>query len=138
MKIAQYLLLLSVGVWIAWIDLRTHKIPNVLLLIFAGLATSCHILKPSTAGVAIACAVVFAIFIIPISLITSRSLGAGDAKFIILLALLIGRGSQTLSALIIGSLFALLHMSFESIRQRELVRSIPFAPSLVIGALLAL
>ena len=138
MKIAQYLLLLSVGVWIAWIDLRTHKIPNVLLLIFAGLATSCHILKPNTAGVAIACAVVFAIIIIPISLITSRSLGAGDAKFIILLALLIGRGSQTLSALIIGSLFALLHMSFESIRQRELVRSIPFAPSLVIGALLAL
>jgi Flp pilus assembly protein protease CpaA len=136
MTIARYVVLLTLGMWIAWVDLRSRRIPNSLLLIMLGLSTFIYVFNIHQIVSAVLTLVIFALLLLPISLIRSRSLGAGDSKLILVLAVLLGRGDRMMSALICASFAALIQISFTYIKSRRWPGAIPFAPALICGALL--
>lgn len=137
MTIFRYAILLSFGLWISWIDLRVRKIPNILLLAMSAAALIGYGFHRHQLVAALGCAFFFAIFTIPIALLRSRSLGAGDSKLIIVLALLLGRGAHMVSDLMLATIIGSIHILILYIAEKKMPRSIPFAPALVIGALLA-
>jgi Flp pilus assembly protein protease CpaA len=86
---------------------------------------------------ALMAALIFAVILLPLTLIRMRSLGAGDSKLILVLAMLLGSGDRTVSALIFASCFALIQIALIYLRSRHWPKSIPFAPALIFGALLS-
>ena len=137
MTISRYLILLTIGIWIAWIDLRTRRIPTSLLLVMLGLSSTLYIFDIHVMPKALVAALIFAILLVPLSLLRVRSLGAGDSKLILVLAILLGSGDRTVSALIFASCFALIQIALIYLRSRQWPKSIPFAPALIFGALLS-
>lgn len=138
MNIFRYLLLGTLGAWIAWVDLKDQRIPHLLLAPFAGATLIGYLFHLHLLPISLITAFIFSIFIIPISLLRSRSLGAGDSKLIIALAFLLGRGELMIDALSIATILGLIQIGFLSIRDRRIPRSIPFAPALIAGAIIAL
>lgn len=137
MTTIRYAVLLSLGSWIAWVDFRTRRIPNSLLLTMAVFTLAGYAFHSKLIFGAFGCALVFAIFTLPISLLRKRSLGGGDSKLIVMLAFLLGRGAHMMSGLILATIFGAFHILILAMRDRHLPRGIPFAPALIIGALLS-
>jgi leader peptidase (prepilin peptidase) / N-methyltransferase len=137
MAISRYLILSTVGLWISWVDLRTRRIPHSLLFAMLALTILLYLFNPRAIQQALLAALIFTIVLLPISLMRSRSLGGGDTKLIILLALLLGSGDRMITALFFASIFALVYLPVYYLRDRSLPRSIAFAPALVCGALLS-
>lgn len=137
MTIFRYSLLLTFGLWICWVDLRTRRIPNQLLLAMVSITLFGYGFHRHPALAAIGCAFFFALVTLPIALLRTRSLGAGDSKLIIVLALLLGRGAHMLSALMLSTIIGAVHILILYFHEKRMPRSIPFAPALFIGALLS-
>jgi len=137
MTISRYLILLTLGIWISWIDLRTRRIPNSLLLTMLGLSSALYIFNIHVMAKAFVAALIFGLLLVPLTVIRMRSLGAGDSKLILVLAILLGSGDRTVSALIFASFFALIQIALIYLRSRQWPKSIPFAPALTFGALLS-
>ena len=136
MTIFRYILLGSLGSAIAVSDLRTRRIPNLLIAGLLAASAGMYIVHPHAFAAAIGSSIFFAIFVIPIALLRSRSLGAGDSKLIIVLAFLLGRGANVLTSLLIACGLGLLQILFIGAIKQKLPRSIPFAPALILGAIL--
>ena len=137
MTFFRYGVLLSLGLWISWIDLRVRKSPNVLLLTMTAATLVGYGFHRQQLAGALGCALFFALFSVPFAIFRSRTLGAGDSKLIVVLALVLGRGSHMLSDLMLATCIGTLHILILYIAQKKMPRSIPFAPALIIGALLA-
>ena len=137
MTISRYLILLTLGIWISWIDLRTRRIPNSLLLTMLGLSSALYIFNIHVMAKAFVAALIFGLLLVPLTVIRMRSLGAGDSKLILVLAILLGSGDRTVSALVFASCFALIQIALIYLRSRHWPKSIPFAPALIFGALLS-
>jgi len=138
LTIARIVTLLTIGVALAWSDLRTRRIPNKGIALFTLASVATYIFKPSQFLVAVVCAILFAILLFPISLLRHKGLGGGDIKLIIVLALLLGRGSNIVTMLTLASLFAAVHLIIDWVRLQTRPKSIAFAPALIAGALLSL
>jgi len=138
LTIARIVTLLTIGVALAWSDLRTRRIPNKGIALFTLASVATYIFKPSQFLVAAVCAILFAIVLFPISLLRHKGLGGGDIKLIIVLALLLGRGSNIVTMLTLASIFAAVHLIIDWVRLQTRPKSIAFAPALIAGALLSL
>jgi len=138
LTIARIVTLLTIGVALAWSDLRTRRIPNKGIALFTLASVETYIFKPSQFLVAAVCAILFAILLFPISLLRHKGLGGGDIKLIIVLALLLGRGSNIVTMLTLASIFAAVHLIIDWVRLQTRPKSIAFAPALIAGALLSL
>ena len=136
--IASIVTLLTIGLVLAWSDLRTRRIPNNGIAIFTLASAAIYIFKPSQLYVAVVCAILFAILLFPISLLRHKGLGGGDIKLIIALALLLGKVSNIVAMLTLASLFAAIHLTIDWVRLQIRPNSIAFAPALIAGALLSL
>jgi len=138
LTIARIVTLLTIGVALAWSDLRTRRIPNKGIALFTLASVATYIFKPSQFLVAAVCAILFAILLFPISLLRHKGLGGGDIKLIIVLALLLGRGSNIVTMLTLASILAAVHLIIDWVRLQTRPKSIAFAPALIAGALLSL
>ena len=131
LRLALYLLL---GLPIAWIDLRSHRIPNrlnaalTLGLIFTSLLGNISITKPARSSLLLASLLLLLYLAIP------GSIGAGDIK----LALSVGWFSYPISPLLtltLASCSGLLYGLFLWIATGKRPPSIPFAPFLILAGL---
>ena len=138
LTIARIVTLLTIGVALAWSDLRTRRIPNKGIALFTLASVATYIFKPSQFLVAAVCAILFAILLFPISLLRHKGLGGGDIKLSIVLALLLGRGSNIVAMLTLASILAAVHLIIEWVRLQTRPKAIAFAPALIAGALLSL
>ena len=138
LTIARIATLLTIGIALAWSDLRTRRIPNKGIALFTLASVATYIFKPSQFLVAALCAILFAILLFPISLLRHKGLGGGDIKLIIVLALLLGRGANIVTMLTLASFFAAVHLIIDWARLQTRPKSIAFAPALIAGALLSL
>jgi len=138
LTIARIVTLLTIGLVLAWSDLRTRRIPNKGIALFTLASAAIYIFKPSQLYVAVVCAILFAMLLFPISLLRHKGLGGGDIKLIIALALLLGKGSNIVAMLTLASLFAAIHLIIDWVRLQIRPNSIAFAPALIAGALLSL
>jgi leader peptidase (prepilin peptidase)/N-methyltransferase len=135
MNILRFSILLTLGLWAAWIDIKSRRIPNPILLAIFCISLFAYAFHPKLLIPALLSAIIFSFFLLPIALFRSRSLGAGDVKFIIVLAFLLGRGALVASGLLIASLVGALQILILYVSRRRWPKSIPFAPALLIGAL---
>jgi len=130
---AQLILLLALGLPIAFIDVKTHRIPNHLLVsCLAGTLAlrlvfdRSHLLHSLEVGVS---AILFSAILF---LITRRRIGMGDLKLISVLGFVLADYQRGVFAwfatLILGLVTALFYRK----------RTIPFAPALILGALLTI
>ena len=121
----------------AIIDLRTHRIPNLLLL-FAFLI---HLLFARLDGLnhrggAIAFLVALILVVAPISgPWIMRNFGMGDVKLLVYLIWSIGAGMNWIAFLLAIGLSSLLLNGVLKLLRRSLDQSLPFAPFLGVGAL---
>jgi prepilin signal peptidase PulO-like enzyme (type II secretory pathway) len=102
-----------------------------------GLSTALYIFNIHVMPKALLAALIFALFLVPLTVIRMRSLGVGDSKLILVLAILLGSGDRTVSALIFASCFAVIQIALIYLRSHRWPKSIPFAPALIFGALLS-
>jgi Flp pilus assembly protein protease CpaA len=138
LTIARIVTLLTIGLVLAWSDLVTRRIPNKGIALFTVASAAVYSFNPSQFVVAVVCAILFAILLFPISMLRHKGLGGGDIKLIIVLALLLGRGSNIVAMLTLASLFAAVHLTIDWVRLQTRPKSIAFAPALIAGALLSL
>jgi Flp pilus assembly protein protease CpaA len=108
-------LLATLGVWIAWVDIKERRIPHLLLASFLVASLISYIFQPRLFLASLATALVLAILIVPLSLIRSRVSRRGDSKLIIALALLLGRGERIIGALLAATFIGLVQISLLSI-----------------------
>jgi len=137
MHFCQFILLITFGVPMTIIDIRRRIIPNYLVLTFFVATIAIYLFHRDKFVGAIISAIICALFLLPITLLRHRSLGAGDTKLMIGIALLLGRGDQAILAFLVAAVIALIQVAYLSIRDRRWVRSIAFAPALIMGAILA-
>ncbi len=138
MNLNRYLLLVIFGLPISFVDFWSRRIPNQLVALLAIGGLLSYLAEPSAFLPAVICSILFAVILIPISLLRSGGLGAGDIKLIIVLALILGRGADILTALMVASLLGLVHIAAVAIFTRRVSRSIAFGPWLIVGALAAI
>ena len=142
MTLFRYLDLLIFGSFIALSDVRSRRIPNRMLASFALITVIGYSLAPKELMIACASALVFALILLPLYLLSVRKkglgMGGGDVKLIVVLALVLGRGDRALGALLLASLIGLVQIIALSIKNRHFLTQIPFGPALIVGSLLAL
>ena len=139
-QLSQLAIYLGLGLPIAWIDLRTHRIPNRLSAalasgtVFTSLISNNSISSATRSGLSLAGALLAIFLLIP------GSIGAGDIK----LAFSVGWfASPTPIPLILaiasstGLLFALSRWFISTVREKpaKIGQAIPFAPFLLLGGL---
>lgn len=145
--IASVLAYLYFGLRLAWIDARTHVLPNRLmfpwakwaaaLLVVAGLA---HGAPDRVFGALAGGVVLFGAYLL-LHLVQRNGMGMGDVKLAFVLGLYLGFVSWwhvlwgTLLAFVLGSLFALGGMIAGKMGRKS---AIPFGPFMIVGALVAL
>ena len=129
------------------VDLAEKRLPNA--VIFPTLAAVAVLLVPATwasgewialVWAAIGSAAMFAVYFV-LALISPSSMGMGDVKLALVIGLLLGWfGLNTwliglLAAFIVGGVIALVALALRRVTLRG---SIPFGPSMLAGALIAL
>lgn len=134
-----YSILIILLITIAWIDLKTKKIPNILVIIggvlglISMLINSDVTILDSTVG-----AIIISSILIAISLITKGAIGMGDAKIFFFIGLFLGFWTSisvfTLSILVSG-LISLVLLMFGVVKRKT---TIPFAPFIFISAFLVI
>ena len=130
---SQLILLVVCGLPLATSDIRSRRIPNRTLLIMFATSELCrlifdprhffHVQEVGLAALGLSCV---------LYLLSGRKIGMGDLKLIVVLGVVIGDFQRGFFAWFIA-LFAALVTALIS---RS--KSIPFAPALIVGALLAL
>jgi len=137
-EIPFHLVVASLVLLIAAItDLRTRRIPNLLLLF----AFPIHLLFACIDGLnhrggAIAFLVAFILVVVPISgPWIMRNFGMGDVKLLVYLIWSIGAGMNWIAFLLAIGLSSLLLIGVQRVLRRSLAQSLPFAPFLGVGAL---
>ena len=141
--------ILAVGCPAIWIDTRTHRIPNLLVLATLAAACAVQIGLNGAAGIAAALggAIVGLLFLLPLHL--AGAMGAGDVKFMGALGALLGPASAVLAGaltLIAGAGLALATIAWrrrlkycapQDDTASPLCARIPYAAAIVTGALAA-
>ncbi len=132
-----YAVLSVLLITIAWIDIKTKKIPNALVIIGVILGLiSMFINKDITIYSSILGAVIISGILIVLSLITKGAIGMGDAKVFFFIGLFLGLPASIsvfiFSILISGIISALL-LIFRVVNRKT---AIPFAPFIFISTLL--
>ena len=123
--------LLLTAPWIIISDINSRRIPNLSLLVLWVLIEISDFGDSWRTQLALhELAVSLLVGGILINLVTRESIGMGDVKLISLIGLMIGRTNLVLEGLTYS---AILGLFWVAIARK---RSIPFAPSLIIGALL--
>lgn len=145
--VAVHLALLGIGGWLIVIDLRTHRLPNrivlptggaLLLLMLAEAAVTGDPQRLFRAGVGM---LLLGGFYAVLRLASREGLGGGDVKLAAVIGLLLGWHSW--HALVIGAgsafpLGALYAMGLMALRKAEHSTRIAFGPWMVIGAVLGI
>ena len=141
MTTLRFLILLIFGILISIHDIRTRKIPNASLGIFAIASLAIYLRAPSQILSALLSAAIVAILLLPILFFRRDSesgIGGGDIKLIIVLTLLLGKGGALIAALIVALFVAGFQIGLLSLIRRRFARTLAFAPALFLGALLAI
>ena len=141
MTTLRFLILLIFGILISIHDIRTRKIPNSSLGIFAIASLAIYLRAPGQILSALLSAAIVAILLLPILFFRRDSesgIGGGDIKLIIVLALLLGKGGALIAALIVALFVAGFQIGLLSLIRRRFARTLAFAPALFLGALLAI
>ena len=141
MTTLRFLILLIFGILISIHDIRTRKIPNASLGIFAIASLAIYLRAPGQILSALLSAAIVAILLLPILFFRRDSesgIGGGDIKLIIVLALLLGKGGALIAALIVALFVAGFQIGLLSLIRRRFARTLAFAPALFLGALLAI
>lgn len=141
MTTLRFLILLIFGILISIHDIRTRKIPNASLGIFAIASLAIYLRAPGQILSALLSAAIVAILLLPILFFRRDSesgIGGGDIKLIIVLTLLLGKGGALIAALIVALFVAGFQMGLLSLIRRRFARTLAFAPALFLGALLAI
>ena len=139
--------ILVVGCPAIWIDTRTHRIPNILVVATLVAACAVQIGSNGVPGLAAALggAIVGLVFLLPLYL--SGAMGAGDVKFMAALGALLGPRAAILAGaltLIAGSGLALAIVAWgrrpsgpgpQGDVAGALATRVPYAAAIVIGAL---
>lgn len=133
----QIALLLVFGLPISVSDFCRHIIPNRALLVFAG-SICVQILIKQNLVEHLVFALKVLIFLAIFQWITAGVMGMGDAKYLLLLALLIGSGPLYLRGLLFSALVAVVTSLVYFIYGRSLNIDIPLAPSFTLGFALGL
>ncbi len=112
-------------------DIKSRRIPNLALLVLWALTEISHIGESwrtqfDSHGLAIS----LLLGGVLVNLVTQDAIGMGDVKLISLIGLMIGRTDFVVEALTYSAILGLIWVAVAR------KRSIPFAPSLIIGALL--
>ncbi len=120
---------------ISWIDIKTKKIPNILVIIgvILGLISiffnnDINIYSSMLGAAVLSSALIF------ISLITKGALGMGDAKIIFVIGLFLGLRtsfSVLLLSIMISGIISLFLLIFRVVKRKT---TIPFAPFILISA----
>lgn len=130
--------LLSVFLVISYVDWKTQKIPNVLLLPLGALILFLVLLQPGTAWMRLAGAVFAFVPFALVSILHPHQLGGGDIKLVTLLGLLFGFPNIVwvlLVAVLSGGAVALTMLLT---KKGNLKTELPYAPFLCFGALVVL
>ena len=141
MTTLRFLILLIFGILISIHDIRTRKIPNASLGIFAIASLAIYLRAPGQILSALLSATIVAILLLPVLFFRRDSesgIGGGDIKLIIVLTLLLGKGGALIAALIVALFVAGFQIGLLSLIRRRFTRTLAFAPALFIGALLAI
>ncbi len=141
MTTLRFLILLIFGILISIHDIRTRKIPNASLGIFAIASLAIYLRAPGQILSALLSAAIVAILLLPILFFRRDSesgIGGGDIKLIIVLTLLLGKGGALIAALIVALFVAGFQIGLLSLIRRRFARTLAFAPALFLGALLAI
>jgi leader peptidase (prepilin peptidase)/N-methyltransferase len=141
MTTLRFLILLIFGILISIHDIRTRKIPNASLGIFAIASLAIYLRAPGQILSALLSVAIVAILLLPILFFRRDSesgIGGGDIKLIIVLALLLGKGGALIAALIVALFVAGFQIGLLSLIRRRFTRTLAFAPALFLGALLAI
>jgi len=131
--VLTYSLFLPIVLWISYVDILEHRIPNRSLLLLWSLI-ELHLASHSRNSE------VYAHLFALISLATALTLyftirgaiGMGDIKLFSLIALL----THSIQLLVAGLLLACISAGLWAVISRK--KTLPFAPSLLLGSLLAL
>jgi leader peptidase (prepilin peptidase)/N-methyltransferase len=146
-ELPAYLLLAAVAVLLTAVDLRHRLLPNRVVLPAIGAGAVLLTVAAAAEGVwsdllraGLAAGVLFAVFLV-LALISPRSLGMGDVKLAALVGLFLGWLSW--GAVIVGAaagfvVQALVALALLAARRIGLRGELPFGPSMLIGALLAI
>ena len=136
--------ILAVGCPAIWIDARTNRIPNVLVLAALLMACAIQLLLNGTAGIiaALGGAAVGLAFLLPLHL--AGAMGAGDVKFMAALSALLGTEAAIVAGaltLIAGAALAVVLVTWRLRPTRDArlpapVR-VPYAAAIVAGACVA-
>ncbi len=140
MTTLRFLILLIFGILISIHDIRTRKIPNASLGIFAIASLAIYLRAPGQILSALLSATIVAILLLPVLFFRRDSesgIGGGDIKLIIVLTLLLGKGGALIAALIVALFVAGFQIGLLSLIRRRFTRTLAFAPALFLGALLA-
>lgn len=139
---AAFVMSAAVGVWLTVIDVRTHRLPNAIVLSALGvtillLAASCLFGAPWGALLrALAAGAVLFVFFLALRVIGRGAMGGGDVKLAALMGVLLGWVGW--SAVAVGVLVAfvlggLVGVILLATRRASRATRIPFGPFLVAG-----
>ncbi|KRC61905.1 hypothetical protein ASE14_14065 [Agromyces sp. Root81] len=128
------------------VDLAEKRLPNA--VVFPALGAVAVLLVPATWATGIwmtlvwalvGCAAMFAVYFV-LALISPSSMGMGDVKLALVIGLLLGWFGLSawlvglLAAFVVGGVIALIALALKRVTLRG---SIPFGPSMLVGALVA-
>lgn len=129
------------GLFAAYVDIRTKLIPNRLIVVSISLLLIlCLVIDRSSLAFRLLFATSVFLLLMSLNLLSKNKFGMGDVKLISIIAfsyLPIGSWIVLIVACVTGIVFALLHNVFHK-RKYFIIKGIPFAPFLCIGMAIAL
>ncbi|MGB4137897.1 MAG: A24 family peptidase [Microbacterium sp.] len=144
--LSALLIFAAAAVVLAVVDVAEHRLPNVVVGPLLGVLAAALILAAALSGqwprllwAFGGCAAMFAVYLL-LALVSPRSMGMGDVKLAAPIGLLLGWFGLTvwlsglLAAFLCGGVVAVLMLA---LRRTTMRGSLPFGPSMLLGALLA-
>ncbi|MFY9711918.1 MAG: A24 family peptidase [Microbacterium sp.] len=142
-----HLALLGVGVWLLVIDVRTHRLPNRIVLPTLAALPALVIIEALLTGQvrsligAVLGMLILGGFYAALRLVSREGMGGGDVKLAAVIGLVLGwHGWQAFavgaaSAFVLGALYALVLMA---LRRADRSTRIAFGPWMIVGAVLGI
>ncbi len=121
----------------ALVDLKTRLIPNLLLLIVVMVALPMVIMTGSLVSGIVGGCIGFAV-VAGLFFLAPDKVGAGDVKLAGIIGLMVGYPMVFLSLLLTGVIGCLVIAPLVAFRRVKVIGSIPYAPFLCSGAIIAL
>jgi len=122
---------------IAWVDLKTSLIPNLLLLIVVMIVLPMVIMEESLLSGIVGGCVGFGV-VSGLFFLAPDKVGAGDVKLTGIIGLMVGYPMVFLSLLLTGIIGCLAIASLVAFKRIKVSGSIPYAPFLCSGAIIVL